>query len=51
MVKNFPDATSEKILVEMDEVIKGKLHEITIHTATNNVINNIYLLNNAEKNS
>ena len=35
LVKNFPGAASEKILEEMDEIIKEKPDSIIIHAGTN----------------
>ena len=35
LVKKFPGATSEKILEEMDEIIKEKPDSIIIHAETN----------------
>ena len=49
LVKIFPGATSEKILEEMDEIIKEKPDSIIIHAGTNDLINNINLLNSAKK--
>ena len=49
LVKKFPGATSEKILKEMDEIIKEKPDSVTIHTGNNDMTNNINLLNSAKK--
>ena len=35
LVKNFPGATSEKILEEMDGIIKQKPDSIIVHAGTN----------------
>ena len=35
LVRNFPGASSEKILEQMDEIIKEKPDPIIIHAGTN----------------
>ena len=49
LVKNFQGVTSEKILEKMDEIIKEKTDSIIIHAGTNDLSNNINLLNSAKK--
>ena len=49
LIKNFPGTTSEKILDEMDEIIKEKPDSIIIHARTNDLSNKINLLNSAQK--
>ena len=46
-VKNVLGATSEKILEEMNEIIKEKPDSTIIHAGTNDLTNNINLLNRA----
>ena len=48
-VVNKPEATSERILDEIDDVIKSKPEHLVIHVGTNDLTNRINLLNNAEK--
>ena len=49
MEKKFPRAMSEKILEVIDEVIKEKPDYIIIHAGSNDLTNNINLLNSAKK--
>ena len=49
LVKKFPGTTSEKILEEMNEIIKEKPDSIIIHAETNDLSKNINLLNSAKK--
>ena len=49
LVKKFPGTTSEKILEEMNEIIKEKPDSIIIHVETNDLSKNINLLNSAKK--
>ena len=44
-----PGATSERILDEIDDVIKSKPEHLVIHVGTNDLTNGIDLLNNANK--
>ena len=46
---NKPGATSERILDEIDDVIKSKPEHLVIHVGTNDLTNGINLLNNAKK--
>ena len=46
---NKPGATSERILDEIDDVIKLKPEHLVIHVRTNDLTNGINLLNNAKK--
>ena len=47
LLKIFPCATSAKMLEEMDEIINEMSDSMIIHTGTNDITNNINLLNNA----
>ena len=49
LVRSFPGAMSEKILEEMDEIIKEKPDSIISHTGVKDLTNNINLLNSAKK--
>ena len=49
LVRSFPGAMSEKILEEMDEIIKEKPDFIISHTGVKDLTNNINLLNSAKK--
>ena len=46
---NFPGGTSEKITDELDDLIKGKPDDLIVHFRTNNIANNVNLLNNVKK--
>ena len=48
-VFNKPGATSERILEEIDDIIKSKPEHLVIHVGTNDLINGVNLLNNAKK--
>ena len=48
-VFNFPGGTSEKITVHLHDLIKGKPDNLTVHIGTNDIANNVNLLNNVEK--
>ena len=48
-VVNKPGATSERILDEIDDVIKSKSEHLVIHVGTNDRTNGINLWNNARK--
>ena len=49
LVVNKPEVTSERILDEIDDVIKSKTEHLVIHVGTNDLTNGINLLNNAKK--
>ena len=46
---NFPGGTSEKITDQLDDLIKGKPDDLIVHVETNDIANNINLLNNVKK--
>ena len=46
---NFPGDTSEKIIDQLDDLIKGKPDDLIVHVGTNDTANNVNLLNNAKK--
>ena len=48
-VINFPGGSSEKITDQLDDLIKGKPADLTGHVGTNDIENNINLLNNVKK--
>ena len=48
-VVNKPGATSEKILDEIDDLIKSKPEHLVIHVGTNDLTNGINLTNNANE--
>ena len=45
-VINFSGGTSEKITDQLDDLIKGKPDDLIVHVGTNDIANNINLLNN-----
>ena len=48
-VINFPGGTSEKITDQLDDLIKGKPDDLIAHVETNDIANNVNLLNNVKK--
>ena len=48
-VTNFPGDTSDKIADELDGLIKDKPDDLVIHIGTNDLTNNVKLLNNVKK--
>ena len=48
-VVNKPGPTSDRILDEIDDVIKSKPEHLVIHVGTNDLTNGINLLNDAKK--
>ena len=48
-VINFLGGTSEKITDQLDDLIKGKPDDLIVHVETNDIANNINLLNNVKK--
>ena len=48
-IVNKPGATSERILDEIDDVIKSKPEHLVIHVGRNDLANGINLLNNVKK--
>ena len=49
-IVNFPSGTSEKILEKLDNIIKEQSNDLTVHVGTNDLTNNVNLLNNVKKN-
>ena len=45
-VINFSGGTSAKITDQLDDLIKGKPDDLIVHVGTNDIANNINLLNN-----
>ena len=45
----FSDSTSEKIIQNVDDVVKNKPGDIVIHVGTNDITNGINLLNIVKK--
>ena len=48
-VINFPGGTSEKITDQLDDLIKEKSDNLIVHVGTNDIANNVNLLNNVKK--
>ena len=46
---SFPGGTSEKITDQLDDLIKGKPDDLIAHVETNDIANNVNLLNNVKK--
>ena len=46
---NFPGGTSEKLKDQLDDLIKGKPYDLIVHVGTNDITNNVNLLNNVKK--
>ena len=46
---NFPGFTSEKILENLDVIIKENPDDIIVHVGTNDITNNVNLLTNVKK--
>ena len=46
---NFPLGTSKKIADQLDDLIKGKPDDLIVHVGTNDIANNVNLLNNVKK--
>ena len=49
-VINFPGGSSEKITDQLDDLIKGKPHDLIGHVGTNDIAINVNLLNSVKKN-
>ena len=48
-VKNYPGATSEDILDKIDDLLKVKPDSLLVHVGTNDLTNNVNLLNSVKK--
>ena len=48
-VKNYPGATSEDILDKIDDLLKAKPDCLLLHVRTNDLTNNVSLLNSVKK--
>ena len=48
-VKNYPGATSENILDKIDDLLKVKPDFLLGHAGTNDLTNNVNLLNSVKK--
>ena len=48
-VINFPGGTSGKITDQLDDLIKGKPDDLIVHVRTNDIANDVNLLNNVKK--
>ena len=48
-VINFPGGTSEKMTDHLDDLIKGKPDDLIVLVGTNDIANNVNLLNNVKK--
>ena len=48
-VTSFPGSTSDKIVEKLHDLIKDKPDDLTIHTGTSNVSNDVKLLTNVKK--
>ena len=48
-LKNYPGATSEYILDEADHSVKSKPDRVLVHLGTNDITNNVRLLNLVKK--
>ena len=48
-VINFPGGTSEKITDQLGDLIKGNPDALVVHVGTNDISNNVNLLNNVKK--
>ena len=48
-VINFPGGTSVKITDQLDYLIKGKPDDLIVHVRTNDIANDVNLLNNVKK--
>ena len=48
-VTNFPSGTSDKIVENLDDLIEKKPGDLAIHIRTNDLTNNVKLLNNVKK--
>ena len=48
-VKNYPGATSEDILGKIDDLLKVKPDCLLVHVGTNDLTNNVNLLNSVKK--
>ena len=47
--ENYPDATSKNILDKIDNLLKVKPDSLLVHVGTNNLTNNVNLLNSVKK--
>ena len=48
-VIKVPGGTSKKITDQLDDLIKGKSDDLIAHVGTNDIANNVNLLNNMKK--
>ena len=48
-LKNYPGATSEYILDEVEHLLKSKPDRVLVHLGTNDITNNVKLLNLVKK--
>ena len=48
-VINFSGGTCEKIADQLEDFIKGKPDNLIVHVGTNDIANNVNLLNNVKK--
>ena len=48
-VKNYPGATSEEVFDKIDNLLKVKPDCLLVHVGTNDLTNNVNLLNSAKK--
>ena len=48
-VINFLGGTSEKVTVDLDDLIKEKPDDVIVHVRTNHIANNVNRLNNVKK--
>ena len=48
-ILNIPGATSGDIVDKVDDVLEGKLESLVVHVSTNDLTNNVNLLNNVKK--
>ena len=48
-ILNVPGATSGDIIDKIDDVLEGKRESLTVHVGTNDLSNNVNLLNNVKK--
>ena len=48
-IVNYPGGTSEKILEELDVIIKEKPDDLIVYAGTNDITNNVNLLTNVKR--
>ena len=48
-VTNFPGGATDEIVEKLDNIIKDKPDDLVIHIGTNDLMNNVKLLNNVKK--